>query len=397
MVRVQDPLTAFQDLAGYHRRRFAIPVIAVTGSNGKTTTKEMVAKVLQEKWRVLSTKGNFNNSIGLPHTLLRLHAGHQAAVIEMGVDQEGQTTRLCQISSPTIGVITNIGPDHLEYFGSLERSARSKAELLACLPHEGTIVLNADDPYFPWLKKQATCSVVSFGFSAKATVRGIQVESRERSTTFRVPLPSINRIKSFKVGTHGRHNIANALAALAVGHALGMPFVNMAKGLVQFRPADMRSQVWKKHGITVIYDCYNANPASMKAAIDLLEELGRGARTIAVLGDMLELGQDAIRLHQEVGVYLVQHHVSCLVACGNLGKEFATGAKSVGLANVQIFQPPKVERAVDIIKNILRPQDVMLVKASRGMQLERVLQSLSLLPFRRQARTGNSLFKGSTA
>src|SRR5438034_855051 len=242
LLAVPDTLLAYQQLAAHHRRRFRIPLVAVTGSNGKTTTKDMVAHVLSERWTVLKTEGNLNNRIGVPQTLLGLRPRHQAAVVEMGVDHQGQTTRLGEIARPTIGLITNIGPDHLEFFGTVEASARAKGELLDLLPPDGAAVLNADDAHF--------------------------------------------------------------------------------------RPATMRSQVRRWGDLRIINDCYNANPASMKAAVDLLMHLGVGGRTIAVLGDMLELGPESPALHREVGAYLAERGVGYLIACGMLGHGFADGARA---------------------------------------------------------------------
>jgi UDP-N-acetylmuramoyl-tripeptide--D-alanyl-D-alanine ligase len=187
---VRDPLFAYQQLATHHRSRFDIPVVAVTGSNGKTTTKEMVASVMAHRWKVLKTEGNLNNRIGVPQTLFRLNGRHESAVIEMGVDHIGQTTRLCEMARPTIGIITNIGPDHLEFFGSMEGSAQAKAELLDLLPLDGAAVLNADDPYYDYLAARARCRVVSFGFSSRADVRAMDVKSDGRNgTIFRLLLP----------------------------------------------------------------------------------------------------------------------------------------------------------------------------------------------------------------
>ncbi|MEP6935659.1 MAG: UDP-N-acetylmuramoyl-tripeptide--D-alanyl-D-alanine ligase, partial [Nitrospirota bacterium] len=218
---VRDPLFAYQQLATQYRSRFTIPVVAVTGSNGKTTTKEMVAAVLAQRWPVLKTEENFNNRIGVPVTLFRITPRHQAAVIEMGVDQQGQTTRLCEIVRPTIGVITNIGPDHLEFFGSMEESAQAKAELLELLPPDGMAMLNADDLYFDYLAARAQCRVMSFGFSEMADVRASGVTSDARhGTTFRLHLPGKSRPTIVRIKVHGTHNVTNALAAAAVGSAL---------------------------------------------------------------------------------------------------------------------------------------------------------------------------------
>lgn len=384
VISVSNPLTSFQELAAYHRRRFDIPLVAVTGSNGKTTTKEMITATLKARWRVLSTKGNLNNSIGVPKTLLRLHRGHDVAVVEMGVDHEGQTTRLCELANPTVGVITNIGPDHLEFFGDLDGSARAKAELLHCLPRNGTAILNADDAYFSALKKQARCRVISFGFSRHADVRGSRLLAGAAGTSFHVSMDSSSRSRKVRVHAYGSHNMANALAALAVGQACGMPFNAMSAGLSTFRPAAMRSEVRHYRGITIVHDCYNANPASMKAAIDLLVDLGKGRRTIAVLGDMLELGSEAVRFHREVGAYAAKQGVACLVACGELGKEIAHGARASGLSALTVQEFPSAEAAARGVTSTLKRGDVMLLKGSRGMRMESILDQVTGVPLNRE-------------
>ena len=374
---VRDPLFAYQQLATHYRSRFDIPVVAVTGSNGKTTTKEMVASVMAHRWRVLKTEGNLNNRIGVPQTLFRLNGRHEGAVIEMGVDHVGQTTRLCEIVRPTIGVITNIGPDHLEFFGSMEGSAQSKAELLDLLPSDGTAVLNADDPYYDYLAARAICRVVSFGFSSKADVRATDVKSDGRNgTIFRLLLPGKVRHTIVRIHVQGDHNVINALAAAAVGTVLGLPGAVIAQGLSRFRPAAMRSQVFVSHGVTVINDCYNANPASMKAAVQLLAQRGAGRKKIAVLGDMLELGSNAVPLHEEVGTFVAQRGIDQLVACGALGRSLAEGAERAGLDRRNIVLAPDAAVAATAVKAIAKPGDVVLVKASRGMKLEQVAQAL---------------------
>lgn len=386
LLAVVDPLMAYQQLAAHHRSRFRIPVVAVTGSNGKTTTKEMVAKVLAERWprTVLKTEGNLNNRIGVPQTLFRLSSRHEAAVVEMGVDQKGQTTRLCEIARPTIGLITNIGPDHLECFGSMEASAQAKAELLDLLPPDGAVALNADDAYFGYLASRARCRVVSFGLSRAAQVRAAEVvPDVRRGVSFRLLLPAPAkpgtraRGPRVRLAAHGAHNLSNALAAAAVGHLLSVSGTAIARGLARFRPATMRSQVKAWHGVRIINDCYNANPASMKAAIDLLVELGAGGRTIAVLGDMLELGPESEGLHREVGAYLAGRRVTALIACGTLGRGLAAGAREAGMASDHIYEVPAVTDAATRLKAVVREGDVVLVKASRAMQMERVIEAFT--------------------
>ncbi|MCC6967422.1 MAG: UDP-N-acetylmuramoyl-tripeptide--D-alanyl-D-alanine ligase [Nitrospira sp.] len=375
---VRDTLEAFQRLATHYRNRFAIPIIAITGSNGKTTTKEMVAQVVAQRWKTLKTEGNLNNRIGVPQTLFQLAPRHQAAVIEMGVDQQGQTTRLCEIARPTIGVITNIGPDHLEFFGSMEGSAQAKAELLDHLPQDGAVVLNADDEYFDYLASRAQCRVVAFGASPKAAVRAANIRTDEKGgTIFGLILPGKSRQAEVRIRTQGQHNVSNALAAAAVGHALGLSGAAIAEGLAKFRPAAMRSQISQSHGVQVINDCYNANPASMKAAVQLLAQLGRDKRSIAVLGDMLELGADTKRMHREVGVFLAGQGIGHLLACGVLGQELAAGARQAGMPADRIAELPDAHAAAAAVARMIRQGDVVLVKASRGMRMEQVVDALT--------------------
>jgi UDP-N-acetylmuramoyl-tripeptide--D-alanyl-D-alanine ligase len=374
---VRDSLLAFQQLATHHRNRFTIPVVAVTGSNGKTTTKEMAAAVLAARWTTLKTEGNLNNRIGVPLTLLRLTARHKAAVIEMGVDARGQTTRLCEIVRPTVGIITNIGADHLEFFGDLEGSAQAKAEVLDQMPDDGVVVLNADDPYFDYLAARAACRVVSFGLSERADVRATDADHRGKlGTTFKLHLPGRQRAPMTALRVHGDHNVSNALAAAAVGYALGLNGVLIAKGLASFRPAQMRSQVVTVRGARVINDCYNANPSSMKAALRLLAEMGRGGRTIAVVGDMLELGANSDEFHREAGASAAELGIQRLITCGLLGQRIAAGARRAGMPQDRVLAVNDAVEAAAVLKNLLQPGDTVLVKASRGMKLERVLEAL---------------------
>lgn len=373
---VPDALVAYQQLAAYHRSRFQIPIVAVTGSNGKTTTKEMVARVLEKRWKVLVTEGNFNNRIGVPHTLLRLTDRHDAAVIEMGVDDRRQTTRLADITRPTIGLITNIGPDHLECFGTMEVSAEAKGELLDLLEPDQAAVLNADDPYFGYLASRARCRVVSFGLSPTALVRATDVQSDAKGMTFRLRLPGRVRPTPVTLPAHGFHNLSNALAAATVGYLCELSGAKIAQGLLHFRPAAMRSQVERLRGMTVINDCYNANPASMKAAVDLLAELGVGMHTVAVLGDMLELGAHSPAFHLEIGAHVAARGITSLVACGALGRAIAEGARKAGMAHERITECPDAQAAVPRVLSMAHPGDVVLVKGSRGMRMEQVVDAL---------------------
>jgi UDP-N-acetylmuramoyl-tripeptide--D-alanyl-D-alanine ligase len=377
LLGTRDPLFAYQQLATHHRSRFDIPVVAVTGSNGKTTTKEMVASVLAQRWKILKTEGNLNNRIGMPQTLLGLTARHEGAVIEMGVDNLGQTTRLCEIARPTIGIITNIGPDHLEFFRSMEGSAQAKAELLDLLPSDGTAVLNVDDPYYDYLAARAQCRVVAFGFSSKADVRATDVKADGHDgTIFRLRLPGKVRHTIVHIRVQGAHNVLNALAAAAVGSVLGLPGAVIAQGLSRFRPAAMRSQIVMSQGVKVINDCYNANPASMKAAVQLLAQTGGDRLKIAVLGDMLELGPGAVRMHAEVGEFIAHQGIDRIIVCGPLSRHLAEGARQAGMEGTRVVEVRDAAAAAVAVKGMVKQGDAVLVKASRGMKLEQVVQAL---------------------
>jgi UDP-N-acetylmuramoyl-tripeptide--D-alanyl-D-alanine ligase len=296
----------------------------------------------------------------------------------MGVDHRGQTTRLCEIVHPTIGLITNIGPDHLEFFGGMEGSAQAKAELLDMLPPGGTAVLNADDPYFDYLAARARCRVVSFGLFERAHVRAIHVTSDARKgTTFGLLLPGKSRPTSVVIKVPGTHNVINALAAAAVGFSLNLPGVMIAQGLAKFRPAAMRSQVVTHHGVQIINDCYNANPASMKAALQLLGEWTPARERVAVLGDMLELGREAQQMHRDVGRFAARLQLSRLIVCGQLGREIAAGARQEGMSQSAIAEVVDAASAADLLKKSVHRGDVVLVKASRGMRMEQIVQGLT--------------------
>jgi UDP-N-acetylmuramoyl-tripeptide--D-alanyl-D-alanine ligase len=265
----------------------------------------------------------------------------------------------------------------LEFFGSLEGSAQAKAEMLDLMPPDGAVVLNADDANFEYLAARARCKVVSFGLGSSAQVTAENVSTdAQTGTTFQLVLPGRSRHTSLAVPVHGLHNVSNALAASAVGYVMGMSGAAIARGLARFRPASMRSEVGTIGGVTVINDCYNANPASMKAAIDLLTQLGSGRRTIAVLGDMLELGRDARKFHREVGLYLGRSHVTDLVAVGALGHSLAEGARSAGLSAEHIREVADAVAAASALQSFLGKGDVVLIKGSRGIRLEHVVEQL---------------------
>jgi UDP-N-acetylmuramoyl-tripeptide--D-alanyl-D-alanine ligase len=259
----------------------------------------------------------------------------------------------------------------------MEGSAQAKAELLDMLSADGTAILNADDPYFDYLAARAQCRVLSFGFSEMADVRASGVISDARQgTTFRLHLPGKSRPTTVRIKVHGMHNVTNALAAAAVGAALTQSGSMIAQGLSRFRPAAMRSQIVTHHGVHIINDCYNANPASMKAALQLLAQWSPARERIAVLGDMLELGLESGQLHRDVGQFLATQSLSRLIVCGTLGRDIADGARRGGMAGSQIEVVVDAAAAADHLKRMVRQGDVVLVKASRGMKMEQVVQVL---------------------
>jgi UDP-N-acetylmuramoyl-tripeptide--D-alanyl-D-alanine ligase len=382
LIEVEDPLRAFQELAHAHRRRFTIPVVAVSGSNGKTTTKEMIGAILAEYFPVLKTDGNLNNHIGVPQTLLRLTARHEAAVIEMGISRLGEMARLCEIAEPTHGVVTNVGPTHLETLGDLRTVAQAKGEMLERLPRDGTAILNADDAFFKDLAARVRGQVQSFGFSERADVRALQVERRGPAFSFvRVGVRGRARPFSVTLGVAGAHNIADALAAIATGLALGVGESAIRAGLARFRPTAMRSEVRRWRGVTWLNDCYNANPSSMRAALRWLAELkgelkGNG-RTIAVLGDMLELGEGSVRIHRDIGEELARQGTDYLLTVGDLAAEIAAGARGAGMPVDRVIVTQEHAALAERLKSILRAGDVVLLKGSRGARMERVLEELA--------------------
>ncbi len=377
LIEVDEPLRAFQDLARAHRRRFDIPVIAVSGSNGKTTTKDMLAAVLAERWVTLKTTGNLNNHIGVPQTLLRLAPRHEAAVIEMGISGPGEMARLCEIAEPTHGLLTNIGPTHLETLGDVRNVARAKGEMLDALPASGTAVLNADDAFYDELCARARGRVLSFGFSRRAAVRALHVETQGPSeTVMRVGVRDRARPFSVSLQVAGTHNVANALAAAAAGLAVGVGAGAIRAGLARYRPAGMRSEVRRWRGVTVLNDCYNANPASMRAALRWLSEARGAGRAIAVLGDMLELGGATRQAHREIGVEAARLGTDYLLTVGGPAADIAAGALEEGMPAGCVITTQDHDALAGRLRGILRKGDVVLLKGSRGVRMERVLEAL---------------------
>jgi UDP-N-acetylmuramoyl-tripeptide--D-alanyl-D-alanine ligase len=378
VILVRDTLQALQDLARAERRQFHGTVVAITGSNGKTTVKEMTAAVLQTRFATFKSPGNLNNHIGLPLALLHLAPTHEVAVCEMGMNHLGEIRLLCDIAQPHLGVVTNIALAHVGYVGSLERIQQAKGELIAALDPSGVAIVNADDPRTLALGRQAPCRVLTFGTADEATVRGrvradhglqgVHCELYIDGATWEVHLP-----------LPGMHHLMNALAATAVGIALQVPAADIVAGLQTYRGIYGRLAIRRgQEGVTLIDDTYNANPHSMRVALDLLARVPVSSRRLAVLGDMLELGEVAPALHREVGA-LVQHSgVHHLIVLGELARYIAEGAQEAGLAPAHIHYATSQEEVLALLRRLQCPQDVILLKGSRGMAMEHLVQALAV-------------------
>lgn len=371
LIEVADTLRALQDIAHRVRKsREGLVVIGITGTNGKTTTKEMLAKVLETRGPVLRNEGNLNNEIGLPLTLLRLEKRHWAAVLEMGMSGFGEIRRLSEIAEPGMGVITNIGPAHLDSLGDLEGVAKAKGELIEALPGDGKAVLNMDDPYLKDLLVASKARAVTFGLRPGAMVSATDIKESAAGVSFRLTVPGGSA--SVKLPVMGWHNVYNAMAAAAAAWPLGIPAGGIKEGLEKFRPVSMRMEVVDVDGARVINDAYNANPASMAAALTALASLKDGRR-IAVLGDMLELGDAAARAHFEVGRLAGAEGLALIVLIGAHAGDTARGAAESGMPAESIIKAGGPEEAAAVLSEKVRKGDHVLVKGSRGMRMERVI------------------------
>jgi UDP-N-acetylmuramoyl-tripeptide--D-alanyl-D-alanine ligase len=373
-VAVPDTTRALGDLAAYHRRRSPAKVVAITGSNGKTSTRRMTAAVLSQRFKLLEADRNLNNQIGVPLTLLRLTAEHRWAVLELGTNQPGEIARLAEICTPEIGVITNIGPAHLEGLGSLEGVLAEKSDLLRGLRPGGRAALNADDPRLRGILADLGSAAIGFGVSSDAAVRAAGVTETGAGIDFGLALPE--GAVSVHLAAHGRFMVHNALAAAAVGSLLGLSAAEIAAGLSLFAPAGGRMQVSElAGGIRLIDDTYNANPASMQGALDALASLRGPNRGLLVAADMRELGANAAALHLEVGRRAAARGVSKLFVCGDFKAEVAAGAREAGMAAADIVAGSRAEIQALLLRE-LRPGDWVLVKGSRTMGMDQVARAI---------------------
>lgn len=371
---VQDTLVALGDIAQYYAGRFKVRSVGITGSVGKTTTKEMTAALLSRHFLTLKNELNFNNEIGVPMTLFQLTPQHEAVVIEMAMRLPNEIARLAEIVRPCVGVITNIGMSHIERLGSLEAIAEAKAELLLSLPDDGLAILPADDQFFDFLLDSCSCRAISFGVEASADIQGGEVElDAEGRPSFDIVLPDMPPFR-VRLPITGRHNVYNALAAAAVGWEYKIPPDDIQAALEGISPPEKRANIARSpRGHVVFDDTYNASPASVSSALQTLEKMA-GQRKMAVLGDMLELGEFASEAHREIGKQAAGTGLALLVTVGKLAKTIADGAREAGLGSIESVE--NSEEAAEIVDFRVQPGDVVLVKGSRAMKMEKIVDRL---------------------
>lgn len=375
LIAVEDTLRALGDLAAVYRKKFSVTVTGVTGSNGKTTTKEMLASILEQDGPGLKTEGNLNNLIGLPHMLFKLEKVHRWVVLEMGMSEPGEIDRLAEIAAPKIGVVLNAFPAHLETMGSVENVARAKGELLLRIQEGGVAVVNADDPLIAAQPSPPNVRRISFGIN-HGDLRASAIESRGvQGQRFILHLDSREyplRLKAF-----GTHAVYNALAAAAAAHAAGVSPDRICSGLENFHPFDKRFALEERSGILLIDDSYNANPASMAAALETLGELKGKRRAFVALGDMLEMGGDEQLLHYALGLQAAKV-ADKLYLFGELTAETAKGALEGGMKSADIVRIGNHAEAVEDILLHIEKGDFILTKGSRGMKMDKVAEGIRI-------------------
>ena len=367
-------LEAMQTVANRVRRKWGKRVIGVTGSAGKTTTKECIAAVLGTKFKVLKTEGNFNNHFGLPLTLLRLEKLHQAAVLEAGTNHPGELAPLVKMIQPKYGVLTNIGREHLEFFGDLAGVVREEGWLAELLPPDGKLFVNGDNEWTDQIVRRTRAAVVRVGLGDKNDWQARAIRLDKNGVTFRVEAPKAEFSGEYRVNLLGRHQVANALFAIAVSEELGLSRPAVRDGLAECQPPKMRLQFWETGGVRVLDDAYNANADSALAALETLCSLPLQGRRVAVLGDMNELGAHSEAAHAEVGRRAAELGIGQMFVIGKMAAVTARAAREAGLNRVIEFAD--VEAAMTAVKNFLKAGDVVLLKASRAARLERIAATL---------------------
>jgi UDP-N-acetylmuramoyl-tripeptide--D-alanyl-D-alanine ligase len=370
VVAVSDTRMALGQLAAQYRREFKLPIIVVAGSNGKTTTKELIASVLRQKFKALSSPASFNNDIGVPLTLLSLEPDHQTAVLEAGTNHPGELAPLVRMIQPRFGVITSIGREHLEFFGDLAGVAQEEGTLAELLPRSGRLFIHGDSPQVETVIKRSPAPTVRLGLARQNAWRATNLQMSEHGVTFRLTAPGSEFNGEYQLPLLGKHQVVNALFAIAVGAELGLSKTEVQRGLTACPVPKMRLQLSTLGDVYLLNDAYNANADSMQAALETLRDFPCRGRRVAVLGDMAELGAHAEAAHAEVGRRAAELGVAQLFAVGEMAAVMAGAARAAGLGDVEEFAT--VEAAVEAIRNVIGAGDVVLLKASRKTRLERI-------------------------
>jgi UDP-N-acetylmuramoyl-tripeptide--D-alanyl-D-alanine ligase len=370
MIAVENTRKALGQLAAKYREHFVVPLVVVAGSNGKTTTKELVASVLRQEMPTLWSEASFNNDIGVPLTLLRLEKSHRAAVLEAGTNHPGELAPLMKMIRPNYGVITCIGREHLEFFGDLAGVAREEGWLAELLPADGKLFVNGDDEWTGCMVARTHAAVVRVGFAASNDWRARGLRLDKQGVRFQLDGPEAEFAGEYRIRLLGRHQVVNALFAIAIGMELGLGRAEVARGLAECGPPKMRLELWEHSGVRVLDDAYNANADSVAAALQTLRELPCKGRRVAVLGDMAELGSHSEVAHVEIGRRAAELGVGQLFAVGKMAPVVASAARGAGLNRV--FEFADVETAAAAVKSFVKSGDLVLLKASRTTRLERI-------------------------
>ncbi|NLW48330.1 MAG: UDP-N-acetylmuramoyl-tripeptide--D-alanyl-D-alanine ligase [Firmicutes bacterium] len=375
VISVDDTLKALGSIASAHRQKYKVPIIGITGSNGKTTTKDLVAAVLSQKYSIVKTKGNFNNEIGLPLTLLEMDENTEAVVVEMGMRGLGQISYLSSLAQPEIGIITNVGQAHLELLGSQANIAKAKAELIEALPPHGTAILNGDDPLIRQMPVPDQVNLIRFGIDhQELDYQAAVIKTNNEETLFRVS--SGGKEFDISLPLPGRLNVYNALVAIIIGLSFNLTLSEIQQGLAVPKLTERRLKIFKHNQMLIIDDTYNASPASVRAALEVLCQTVGSGRKIAILADMLELGDSSSVCHREVGEYAAKLGVDYLFAYGNLAENYVSGFNSITPEKAEYFS--NKAKLVREMKNFMLPGDSVLIKGSRGMKMEEIVEALSI-------------------
>lgn len=377
LIVCEDTEQGFLDIAGYYRNKFQFKMVGVTGSVGKTTTKEMIAQVLSAQYHTLKTEGNFNNRVGLPKTLLRLDCDVETAVIEMGMNHFGEISDLTRRAKPDLAVITNIGVAHIEYLGSREGILKAKLEILEGMQPQAPLILNYDDDLLCQFADPQR-NIISYGIeNENSDIKAKEIVEEDNSTRFVIMADGCEY--PALIPTIGKHNVLNALAAFAVGTQFGMQPQTIVEALSHYKPSGMRQKIVERNGIRVVEDCYNAGPDSMRAALRAFGSMKRPkgrSRKIFVMGDMFELGEYSQQAHYEAGLNAAKEDIDILYCCGEYSKAAEQGAKEAAGDRMEIVHFENKEEMTKKLLSIIRKGDTLWVKASRGMKLEEVLSRL---------------------